>query len=232
MGRIGENQLKIIPAVDPLDHWDREKHINDGRIGFAIPFARLYAKKYLVSGRRVLLVPTASGGSNILAWAPSAPDEVLFKDMVVRARLSLETIIPESKFRNRIVAVLWHQGEANLFEWKFRPDMQWARAIPIRAYGERLRQIVETLQSEFPDERFPFLIGEINQAVFPGDPIRVNFDKELQRIEKEIPCTGLVPSDGLKNNSEFIPNDGEHFSAEALVQFGARYFKKFGEIVD
>lgn len=98
---------QVIPALDPLYH----PSTLTGRIGFAVAFARLYAAS-IQQNRRVLLVPAAVSGTAFTTgagdWVAGAPGGVLYEQAV-----SLATSAVGRLSTNRLVGVLWLQGESD-----------------------------------------------------------------------------------------------------------------------
>ena len=237
IGRGGSNDGKIIPAHEQLDHWSKLKD-NTG-VGFAMTFARQYARKLRAPNRRILLVPAAHNGTDILLWSvPRSLEEPtlytkLYFDMILRTRSALQAsaAVPQ---RNRVVAVLWHQGEANLSAMIRNQLSESGKTVPNpAAYEPRLVQLIQSLRKEF-SERLPFLMGQVMPDSDADHPIRKEFDQRLETLAKRIPCVAFVSSNGLKSNSDFDPalKDGDHFSAKSMVEFGRRYFNAYVAMVE
>ena len=112
-------------AEEPLDMHDTPRGI-----GPAMPFARWYAARSLTPARKLLLVPTAHGGTRITVddeWR-RGPAGNLYANAIAQtlaARAAAHAAEPEGE--HRIVAVLWCQGEsdgdANVSGEDYRSDL-------------------------------------------------------------------------------------------------------------
>ena len=101
------NKGTIIPAMEPLDMVDTPSGIGPG-----MQFARWYVANGLNQGRKVLLVPTAQGGTPLTrvatpTWKPSVAGS-LYANAITQANGALA-----SETGSKIVAILWLQGETD-----------------------------------------------------------------------------------------------------------------------
>jgi hypothetical protein len=109
-GRAGESLYRtIFSGADPLHMQDQ---VNTGRVGPAGWFAKAYTR---ATGRDVLLVPAAVGGTSIVGgsarWSPTAPGD-LYTNAITQSNLAIieaKKWYPDSKF----VGVIWAQGETD-----------------------------------------------------------------------------------------------------------------------
>lgn len=108
------NANTIATASEPLD-----MHDSPSGIGPGMQFARWYASRRLGKGRKVLLVPTAHGGTPLvssavpLSWRRGVAGN-LYANMVTQSQGALAAANAENaKYRNEIVAFLWCQGETD-----------------------------------------------------------------------------------------------------------------------
>lgn len=106
VGRTGTDNFKIIPATRPLAYW------NGGTgLGSGLSRARYYISRgHLASGRKVLIVPAAHGGTSILEWdGTMAGDGLhLYEDMVARTNVGLA--LPNASVK----MFVWRQIEADM----------------------------------------------------------------------------------------------------------------------
>lgn len=108
----------IVPATDDgLEHWYNCP--GQGNAGFGMAFARRWVINNLGTGRNVLIVPGAMGGTTLNQWAnPSVlnPHGVnLLDDLGARTSLALAAQGPNGEtLHNRVVAILWSQGEGDI----------------------------------------------------------------------------------------------------------------------
>jgi len=100
---------KIFSGVDPLHMPDM---VNTGRVGPAAWFAKTYKQ---LTGRDVLLVPAAQGGTALVAgtplWSSTAPGS-LYTNAITQSNLAITAALklhPGSKF----VGTIWFQGESD-----------------------------------------------------------------------------------------------------------------------
>lgn len=106
-----EKDRQIIPAVITLAHW--QNCYKNQMVGFGLPFARLWVKNKLSSHRQVLILPAGWGGTSSYEWTGgivNGENKYLWSDLKSR----LHHILGDSAKKNKIVAFLWSQGEADV----------------------------------------------------------------------------------------------------------------------
>lgn len=181
------------PAVEPLNrHSSVRKELSMQRVGPAGSFAAAFAA---ATGRPVGLVVNARGGSSIGEW--TGPDGRLLDSALVRLRAAQEW--------GDVVAVLWHQGEAD--------------ARHPERYEARLRELVGRLRAEVGDPCLPFVFGEIARWNWTGRPEGTEpFNAMLRALR--LPYAACVSSEGL---APMRDETDPHFSAAGQRELGARY---------
>lgn len=123
---------------------------------------------YEKTGRPILLVMQARGGSSLSQWAVG---QWLFNEAVSRTRIALRY--------GTLKGILWHQGEAN--------------SNTYRTYMSNLKTIVSALREQIGAGNVPFVAGELqHDHVNAGE-----FNNMLHGISEEIPCSGWVSSYGV-----------------------------------
>lgn len=168
-------------------------------------FAECYAKKYNVD---VGLICCADGGTSLDQWKPG---EVLFDNAVSQAKLAMRS--------SALVGVLWHQGEADCREELYT------------TYEKRFVVLMDALRRELDIADVPFLLGGLGDFLKDCelDENLKNYtyvNEALKSIVKNNEMTGFVSAKGL------LPNpDNLHFNAQALYEFGLRYFDEFEKLV-
>ena len=189
LGRSGS----WVPAVEPM-HFDKPTAgVGPGR-SFGIELAR-------ATGRDIGLVPAAVGGSSITLWVPGAYDSVThthpYDDALRRARLAMQ--------RGPLVAVLWHQGEAD--------------ANPDRApeYSARLRALIERFRSDLGTPDVPVLVGQLGQFR-PWTANDSTVDAAHRAMARTLPHVAFVSSDGLRDQGDAL-----HFDAASAREMGRRF---------
>lgn len=107
--RQSANSSTIINADEPLEHGSiiTANRSATNSIGFSVAFARWYRDNVLAVGRSILLVPCASGGTGFSNnnWNPG---NALYESAVTRTNTAMA-----KHASNKLIAVLWHQGEAD-----------------------------------------------------------------------------------------------------------------------
>lgn len=181
------------PAVEPLNRYSSvRKELSMQRVGPAGSFAAAFAA---ATGRPVGLVVNARGGTSVGEWI--GPDGRLLDSALVRLRAAQEW--------GDVVAVLWHQGEADAR----RPER----------YGARLQELVGRLRTELADPCLPFVFGEIARWNWTGRPEGTEpFNAMLRALR--LPFAVCVSSEGLAPMKD---ESDPHFSAASQRELGARY---------
>ena len=169
-------------------------------------FAEKYAEKY---GVDVGLIPCADGGTTLHQWKEGS---LLFDHAVYQGRLASRT--------STIAGVLWHQGESDCAE------------VAAATYAERFQVFMAAMRRELDLYDVPFILGGLGDFL-PDCKFTGSFEnykivnEQLKKIVAENPLTGFASAEGLGANP-----DNLHFSAEALYEFGIRYFEAFEKVRD
>ncbi|MDO5400125.1 MAG: sialate O-acetylesterase [Eubacteriales bacterium] len=181
--------------VEPI-HFDRAI----AGIGPAASFAKRWCDEHREES--IGLIPCAEGGSSIDEWST---DGVLFRHAVAEAKFALET--------SELAAILWHQGENDSYQGKYRD------------YARKLEAIEEALRRALNAPEVPFLVGGLGdylgKAAFGANCTeyeRVN--AELLRYASTHRHCCFVTGLGLKANPDCI-----HINAESQRRFGLRYYE-------
>ena len=119
-----------------------------------------------------------------------------------------------------IAAVLWHQGESDCSEDRY----------PF--YEEKCTVIMNALRQKLGLYDVPFLLGGLGDYLefcersekYKNYPY---VNEALKRIAEKDKMMGYVSAEGLGANP-----DNLHFSAEALREFGVRYYHEFVKLED
>ncbi len=198
------------PAANPLNRYSTvRKGVSMQKIGPGYSFSRKVAS---VTGRPVLLVVNALGGSSVKAWqkdAATITDKAsigygqlrLFEEAVSRAR--------QARKYGTIRAVIWHQGESDVKEAP-QDYMLW------------LAQLVAHLRLELDMPNLPFIAGELGRWREPW----CRFNDMLHSLIAAIPYSGCVMTEGCTP----MP-DNTHFDRRSQIVLGERYADKVLEIV-
>lgn len=166
-------------------------------------FADLYANEHNVD---VGIIPCADGGTSLDQWQVGG---LLFDHACYMAELALRT--------STIAAVLWHQGESDCNDHLY----------PL--YEEKLKVIMSAFRERLNLYDVPFLLGGLGEFLtdYFGNNNYLHINNALKKYADENEMTGYVSAEGLGTNP-----DNLHFSAEALREFGIRYYNEFLKIED
>lgn len=175
-------------------------------INLSESFADLYSKEHDVD---VGIIPCADGGTCLDQWQVGG---LLFDHACYMAELASRT--------STIAAVLWHQGESDCAEDRY----------PL--YEEKLTVILNAFRQKLNLYDVPFLLGGLGdylQYCERSEKFKNYFhiNDSLKRVAQKLPMTSFVSAEGLGANP-----DNLHFSAQALREFGVRYYNEFVKIED
>ena len=185
-------------------------------------FAKFYKENDLEKDRKILLVHTAIGGTGFAKWHWGLKD-VLYKRMLSMTEEAL-SMNPE----NRVVALLWHQGEHDSFE---PPEME--DEVRKQTYKENLTALIDGVREKFGDN-LPFICAGFTKFWVNDYPNQcaaiLGATKEI--CESKNDARFIEKTDDLEVNDEAV-GDGDkvHFSRRALYILAERYYKEFKDIV-
>ena len=191
---------------------------------FGLSFAREYMKAgRLANGRNILIIRAAVGGTGFLDNHWKLTDDLYLKmlDMIDTA-LSLN---PE----NRLVALLWHQGETDAM----------LGATYEQHYGN-LSALINGVRDKFDYQELPFIAGDfVHQWKDANEEISTPVLDAIRAVCHDLANCGFVETDGLQSNLQGTfehplgwHHDAVHFSRASIYELGIRYFKKFTEIAN
>ena len=176
-------------------------------VNLAESFADLYSKEKNVD---VGIIACADGGTNLDQWCVGG---LLFDHACYMASLAMRT--------STIAGVLWHQGESDCADDKY----------PV--YEDKLTAIFDAFRRRLNLYDVPFMVGGLGDFLKDFDRIPAiaqnyhHINNALKSYADQNPLVGFVPADGLGANPDNI-----HFSAEALREFGVRYYNEFKKYED
>ena len=196
-----EGKLKVLRN----GRWQKMyRPVNPDRSFSGTCFAESFAKAYFEANPdvEVGIIPCADGGTTLEQWSPGG---LLFDNAVNCAKLAMRT--------SHLVGILWHQGESECTDERY----------PL--YRERFEHIMNTLREELNMPDLPILVGGLGDflADYAASDMRGRYytyvNAALQTIGEEYHNCSFVSAEGLGSKS-----DNLHFNAEALYEFGLRYF--------
>ena len=206
-----DDRGEVVPAQEPLNRYSSiRKALSMQGMSLAHSFAETVHER---TGRRVLLVMNARGGTSLSAWLPDAPcgryGTTDGEDAMNRGR-EMPQFYGEAVRRCRqamrygkLKAILWHQGESNS-----APEQA-------AAYLPMLAEFVSALRADLGvGEEVPFIAGEIQT----GHPNAPYFNPVIDRVGEVIPNAFCVSAEGLA-----VKADGLHFTRDAQWELGRRY---------
>ena len=190
-------------AVAPLNRYSTIR--KDLSIQQICPGDSFSAAMHDATGRKILLVVNARGGSSLEQWMPSNSSTSFFEDAVTRARQASEY--------GDVKAILWHQGESN--------------SNRTEHYLDSLSVFVSALRQALGDEdsSIPFVAGEIAQWHKNAVP----FNSMIAHISEYIPNSYCVSSAGC---SQHGGKNDPHFSRDGQILLGKRYAEKVLEVFE
>ncbi len=189
---------------------------------FALTFAKKYIEAGLLpEGRKLLIVNSTAGGTGFAGkqWGLGN---------VLHTRLT--KMVKEAKGENdRVVAILWHQGEHDAFE---NADFDFATRHD--SYFDHLSATVSDIRKLSGSDTVPFIAAEfVSEWRFKEENARA-CDAVLSAtadVCEKLGNSKLVMARDLKSNNQTVGNgDDIHFCRDALSTLGERYFDAFKEL--
>lgn len=187
---------------------------------FSLTFGRDFVDAGLLpSGRRLLIVRAAVGATGFARsdeesghWGIGEP---VYEKMIELIDYAI-SLSPD----NRLVGMLWHQGEHQ------------ASDADQTLFIERLTALFLSVRERYGVPALPIVAGDFSQdwkSKHFEDADRVT--RAIREVLDRIGHTAFVSSEGLMSNDRKMGNgDDIHFCREALYELGHRYFKAFASI--
>lgn len=190
---------KPAPAVAPLNKFSTiRKDIKIQGFNPGTEFSRVMHER---TGRPILLVVNARGGTSIKKWQPGA-DDAYFEEAVRRARQGMEL--------GELKAILWHQGESDII-----------RNTP--GYTDLFITMISSLRKELGLGDIPVVLGQVGRWNWADRGKIDDFNESvLPATVEAVPNSAQVSSEGLKRRFEEDELD-PHFGREAQLELGRRY---------
>ena len=186
---------------------------------FALPFAARYvADNKLATGRKLLILKSAVGGTGFLDNRWGMRDDLYLKMIeMIAASLALNT-------ENRLVAFLWHQGESDA-----------AYEASYDGHYVNLMTLAESVRDGFGRKDLPFIAGDFvhhwkNENSAACEPVV----RAIKDVCADIGRAAFIETAGLQSNLQKLGygDDNIHFSREALYILGAEYFRAYCKIAN
>ena len=196
---------------------------NSVQSNFALSFSKKYIEAgCLDEGRKILILRAALGGTGFLNNRWGLTDDLYLHMMeMIRTALSLN---PE----NRLVALLWHQGEADALQ-----------QASFDVHYKHLNDLLQSVRSTFAVPTLPFVAGDfVQQWKEEKAEICAPVIDAIRAVCRDCGFGAFVETDGLTSNAQEHnetptgeKEDRVHFSRRAIYELGCRYFEKYTEIV-
>ncbi|MFA6737109.1 MAG: sialate O-acetylesterase [Saccharofermentanales bacterium] len=180
---------------------------------YSLSFAKEYADSgKLQSGRKVLIVRSAVGGTGFLDghWKPN--DDLCLRMMeMIRTALDINS-------GNKLVAFLWHQGETDA-----------SLNAGHKTHYNNLSTLINNVRKAYKCENLPFIAGDfVHHWKYENMQICEPVINAIKAVCSDIGNSMFVETTGLQSNDQKIGNqDTIHFCREALYQLGVKYFKAY-----
>jgi hypothetical protein len=185
---------------------------------FALPFAKLYVENELLQkSRKLLIVRAGVSATGFLDGRWRCPDAELYRRMMKMTETALSL-----NGENRLAAFLWHQGESDA-----------GLNATYEVHYENLITLVKSVKSTFKCGDLPFIAGDFVQD-WKGDNMAVcePVVKAIRAVCVDLGVAGFVETDGLTSNAQVNGGDDTiHFSRQALMILGRRYFEKYQKLI-
>ena len=190
-----------------------ERPSENGPIGdFSLTFSKAYEDAgYLQGDRKLLIIRAAIGGTGFKKgqWGIGNPLYVKLVEMVDYALAQN----PE----NRVVALLWHQGEHDAFEKN-----------PPETFKSQIKAQMQDIRDRY-GKNLPIIAGDfVNEWKSKNLDDCIPILEKIQETLVELGNGAFVQTADLPSNNQKISNgDDIHFCRESLHILGGRYFTAF-----
>ena len=179
---------------------------------FSLSFAQKYAANDLANNRKILIVRSAVVGTGFSDNRWKESDDLFLQMMkMTTAALKLNP-------KNRLVALLWHQGETDALN-----------NVSYDVHYKNLDGLVELVRTAFAVPNLPFVAGGFVQDWADKNPdICAPVISAIRDVCSNIKNGAFVESSGLKSKrEEGSVDDDIHFCNEALYLLGQRYYDAY-----
>lgn len=188
-----------------------------GKVGdFSLTFATEYKKQgFLENGRKLLIVRAAVGGTGFMKKHWGTTDELYLRMLeMTDYALSLNS-------ENRIVGMLWHQGEHDAFEGN-PPDV----------FEKQLKALITDVKNRYGLPRLPLVSGDfVNDWKSKNIEICAPIVEKIKAVTASEGGLFVETSDLPSNDQKLGNNDDIHFCRESLHILGKRYFDAYSAII-
>lgn len=197
-----------VSAVAPLNKFSTiRKDLRLQGYNPGVVFSRLMHTR---TGRKVLIVSNAKGGSAIGQWMPGDRHR-FFEEAVRRTRQAMR--------QGRLRGIAWHQGETDI--QKHTED-----------YAGKFETMVTALRDSLGAGDVPVVVGQVGEWGWaPEEDIRLFNDSVIPEVARRVKNCRYVSSDGLGRLYKDNERD-PHFGRKAQKELGRRYADAMTELAD
>ncbi len=191
-----------------------EQGNNNGN--FYRSFCLEYIKRgYLAPEKDMLIVRAGEGGAGFANQRWGIHDD-LFLNMIKMSRYAVSL-----NKENRIVAFIWHQGEADVMLGSHK-----------ETYKQNLTALVKNTRKLLCYDHLPFIASDFSQQWKEKNTTACTpIIEAIMETCNETERAGFVTTDSLLSNDQMFHNgDALHFCNESFNQLGIRYFEVFHQI--
>ncbi len=187
------------PAVAPLNKYStirKELSLQ----GFN-PGSEFGSLMHASTGRPVLLVVNARGGSHIAEWQPDNTNGY-FNEAVRRTLQAMRY--------GQLKGILWNQGETDVE----RKTLD---------YPEQFNNMISNLRHELDAEDVPVVMSQVGRWNWaPNEDIKRFNDTIVPNTVKLVPNSSYISSEGLERRFKNKERD-PHYSRSSQIEIGRRY---------
>ncbi|MBR2988824.1 MAG: hypothetical protein IKC64_03775, partial [Clostridia bacterium] len=182
---------------------------------FSLTFCKNYKEKILAPDRKILVIRSAIGGTGFSGgqWKENDP--------VYRKMLEMIEFILALNPENKIVAMLWHQGEH---------DSVWHATTEY--YYEKLGFIIDKVRNDYATKNLPFVVADfVNEWKSKNEECCAPIITALRKLATDKGGAFVETLDLPSNNQKNNDGDDIHFCRNSLHILGDRYFKAYESII-
>ena len=197
----------------------QEKVAGNGiQSNFALSFAREYLKDgRLAEDRKLLILRTAAGGTGFSDHRWGECDDLYLRMMdMIRTALALND-------ENRLVALLWHQGETDA-----------TNHATYEYYRTHITALIDSVRGEFDAPTLPFIAGDfVHDWKAKNEEISAPVIAALRDVCAAKNAAFVETADLDSNREDGYPHplgwgdDPIHFCRRAIYTLGRRYYTAF-----
>lgn len=209
------------PAENTISVAEERTHSTKGKVGcFGLWFAKKYADEYLEKGRKVLIVNANFGGTGF-ARPEWGIGNIMHERMIAMTKYALAL-----NKKNRVVAVLWAQGEHDSFE-----NADWDPEKRYTTHKKNLTDTFNDFYEKLGDKSVPIIACGFPDTFCQSIPEAT--DAVLRAIKEVIADFGgaYVDTAGLPSNAQKVGGgDIYHYCKESLRILGGKFFEKYAQL--